>query len=55
MTFGFADVQALEILDSRGRPTVAVTVELPDGDAARFGGGGVLTAVGDVKKVRFPV
>ena len=31
MTFGIADVSALEILDSRGRPTLAVTLELTDG------------------------
>ena len=37
MTFGFAQVQALEILDSRGRPTVAVTVELTDGSTGAAG------------------
>ncbi len=65
-------VRALEILDSRGRPTVSVTLalsdgttanaqvpsgastgdreatELRDGDPARYGGLGVLTAVGNV-------
>ena len=66
------EVSALEILDSRGRPTVQVTVRLADGttavagvpsgastgsreaverrdhDAARYGGLGVLGAVGSV-------
>ncbi|MBK9738237.1 MAG: phosphopyruvate hydratase [Actinobacteria bacterium] len=37
MTFRFVDVQALEILDSRGRPTVAVTVELADGSRGAAG------------------
>ncbi len=65
-------VHAVEILDSRGNPTLAVTVnladgttaragvpsgastgsreavELRDGDKARYGGKGVLTAVGHV-------
>ena len=65
-------VHAVEILDSRGGPTLAVTVtltdgttaraevpsgastgsreavELRDGDKARYGGKGVLTAVGNV-------
>ena len=68
----FTAVSALEILDSRGRPTVQVSValadgstgtagvpsgastgsreavELRDGDSSRYGGGGVLTAVGNV-------
>lgn len=68
----FKGVRALEILDSRGRPTLSVTVELADGvvasagvpsgastgtreavelrdgDKARFGGAGVLNAVGHV-------
>jgi enolase 1/2/3 len=72
MSHDFMEVSALEILDSRGRPTVQVSVsladgssgtagvpsgastgtreavELRDGDAARYGGGGVLTAVGNV-------
>ena len=72
MSFEITDVTALEILDSRGRPTVQTTVtlsdgttsvagvpsgastgtreavELRDGDASRFGGSGVLTAVGNV-------
>jgi enolase len=71
-SFDVRSVSALEVLDSRGRPTVQVTlaladgvsaaagvpsgastgtreaVELRDGDAARFGGGGVLAAVGNV-------
>src|SRR5689334_15446736 len=66
-------VAAQEILDSRGNPTVAVTVrledgsigsagvpsgastgsreavELRDGDRSRYGGKGVLTAVGNVE------
>jgi enolase len=65
-------IQAREVLDSRGNPTVAVTatllggatgtaivpsgastgaheaVELRDGDRTRYGGKGVLTAVGNV-------
>ncbi|MPZ85347.1 MAG: phosphopyruvate hydratase [Actinophytocola sp.] len=67
----FTDVHAHEILDSRGRPTLTVTItsgphqatasvpsgastgrneahELRDGDPARYGGAGVLTAVGAV-------
>jgi len=72
MSFEISAVSALEILDSRGRPTVQTTVtlsdgttavagvpsgastgtreavELRDGDTARFGGSGVLTAVGNV-------
>jgi enolase len=70
--FDVAELSALEILDSRGRPTVAVTVRLGDGttaragvpsgastgsreaverrdgDPARYGGKGVLGAVGAV-------
>lgn len=72
MSLSFKRVRALEILDSRGRPTLSVTVELADGvvasagvpsgastgtreavelrdgDKARFGGAGVLNAVGHV-------
>jgi enolase len=72
MSFSFKSARALEILDSRGRPTLTVTVtlgdgstgaagvpsgastgsreavELRDGDATRFSGGGVLTAVANV-------
>lgn len=71
MSLRLTAVHAVEILDSRGRPTLAVdlttpdgrfsaavpsgastgsgeAVELRDGDAARFGGKGVLTAVGHV-------
>ncbi len=72
MSHDFTAVSALEILDSRGRPTVQVSVtladgsagtagvpsgastgtreavELRDGDSSRYGGGGVLTAVGNV-------
>lgn len=72
MSLSFEGVRALEILDSRGRPTLSVTVELADGavasagvpsgastgtreavelrdgDKARFGGAGVLNAVGHV-------
>jgi len=71
-------VSALEILDSRGNPTVSVTVvlsneitatagvpsgastgireavELRDGDAKRYGGKGVLKAVGNVNKAIAP-
>ena len=35
--FDVAELSALEILDSRGRPTVAVTVRLGDGTTARAG------------------
>jgi enolase len=35
--FEVADLTALEILDSRGRPTLAVTVRLADGTQARAG------------------
>jgi enolase len=72
MSFEITGVAALEILDSRGRPTLQTTVtlsdgttavagvpsgastgtreavELRDGDTARFGGSGVLTAMGNV-------
>src|SRR6201996_8471133 len=37
MSFNVADVTALEILDSRGRPTLAVTIRLADGTTARAG------------------
>ena len=37
MAFEISDLQALEILDSRGRPTVAVTVTLADGTVAEAG------------------
>jgi enolase len=36
-TFDVTDLSALEILDSRGRPTLAVTVRLADGTTARAG------------------
>ena len=72
------EVEALEVLDSRGNPTVEVTVllddgsagtalvpsgastgaheavELRDGDAARFGGKGVRTAVANVVETLAP-
>ena len=35
--FDVIDLSALEILDSRGRPTLAVTVRLADGTQARAG------------------
>jgi Enolase, N-terminal domain len=35
--YDMADLSALEILDSRGRPTLAVTVRLADGTTARAG------------------
>ena len=35
--FEVADLSALEILDSRGRPTLAVTLRLADGTIARTG------------------
>src|SRR6202008_2623057 len=35
--YDVAELSALEILDSRGRPTLAVTVQLADGTAARAG------------------
>jgi enolase len=72
------EVDALEVLDSRGNPTLCVTVtlaggasgtalvpsgastgaheavELRDGDAARFGGKGVLRALSNVTEVIAP-
>lgn len=72
MTVSVTGLKAVEVLDSRGKPTLAVTltttdgtayragvpsgastgsreaVELRDGDPERFGGNGVLTAVGNV-------
>jgi len=36
-SFDVADLSALEILDSRGRPTLAVTITLTDGTTARAG------------------
>jgi len=72
MVFTVTGIEAVEILDSRSRPTLAVTVtlsdgtvsragvpsgastgsneavELRDGDPKRFGGSGVLGAVGNV-------
>ena len=72
------DITALEILDSRGNPTVMVSVvlnngitasagvpsgastgireavELRDGDKRRYGGKGVLKAVGNVNRVIAP-
>ena len=36
-TFEIADLSALEILDSRRRPTLAVTVRLADGTTACAG------------------
>jgi enolase len=72
------NITALEILDSRGNPTVMVNVvlnngitasacvpsgastgireavELRDGDARRYGGKGVLKAVGNVNKIIAP-
>jgi enolase len=72
------NITALEILDSRGNPTVMVSValnngitasacvpsgastgireavELRDGDAKRYGGKGVLKAVGNVNKIIAP-
>jgi enolase len=72
MTFEIDAVHAVEVLDSRGRPTLEVevtladgtvasagvpsgastgtreAVELRDGDPARFGGSGVLTAAANV-------
>ena len=35
--YDVADLSALEIPDSRGRPTLAVTVRLADGSTARAG------------------
>jgi enolase len=37
VAFDVAELSALEILDSRGRPTLAVTVRLADGTGARAG------------------
>jgi enolase len=36
-SFDMTELSALEILDSRGRPTLAVTVTLADGTTARAG------------------
>src|SRR6201996_2096766 len=36
-SFAVSELSALEILDSRGRPTLAVTVTLADGTTARAG------------------
>ena len=36
-SFDVTELSALEILDSRGRPTLAVTVTLADGTTARAG------------------
>ena len=72
---GISSISALEVLDSRGNPTVQVEVvteggfsgtaivpsgastgsfeacELRDEDLSRYGGKGVLTAVGNVEKI----
>jgi enolase len=46
-------VRAIEILDSRGRPTVAVTVELDDGTTARAGvPSGASTGSGEALELR---
>ncbi len=45
--FGVADLSALEILDSRGRPTLAVTVRLADG-TTRPGRGAVRGVAGSL-------
>jgi enolase len=37
MSFNVSELTALEILDSRARPTLAVTVRLADGSTARAG------------------
>jgi enolase len=37
MSFNVSDLSALEILDSRARPTLAVTIRLADGTTARAG------------------
>src|SRR5450631_917390 len=71
-------IRALEILDSRGNPTVSAqvqldgslwsqaqvpsgastgkheAVELRDGDAARFGGKGVRSAVSNIERIIAP-
>jgi enolase len=78
MTSTIASVRAMEILDSRGNPTLRVllklsngitasasvpsgastgeneAVELRDGDKKRYGGKGVLKAVGNVNKTIAP-
>ncbi|MFN2569621.1 MAG: phosphopyruvate hydratase [Candidatus Dormibacteria bacterium] len=78
MTTAVVGIEALEILDSRGNPTLAVdvrlsggatghacvpsgastgrheAVELRDGDRARYGGKGVLRAVGNVTELIGP-
>jgi len=37
MTLTIAGLRAVEVLDSRGRPTLAVTSSLPDGTSVRAG------------------
>lgn len=73
-----AQITALEILDSRGNPTIRVTtttndgyrgiadvpsgistgtyeaLELRDGDSKRYGGKGVLTAIGNIHEIIKP-
>jgi enolase len=78
MNFKIETVRAMEILDSRGTPTLRVTIQLADGsagvssvpsgastgeneavelrdnDPGRYGGKGVLTAVGNVERIIGP-
>jgi enolase 1/2/3 len=52
-TFDVTDLSALEILDSRGRPTLAVTVRLADGATARAGvPSGASTGSGEAVELR---
>jgi enolase len=53
MPFKIADVQALEILDSRARPTLSVTLSLADGTRARAGvPSGASTGSGEAVELR---
>jgi enolase len=51
MSFNVSDVTALEILDSRARPTLAVTIRLADGTTARAGvPSGASAALGPLRR-----
>jgi len=53
MPFNIAHIQALEILDSRARPTLSVTLDLDDGTRARAGvPSGASTGSGEAVELR---
>ena len=53
MSIEFTSIHAVEILDSRGRPTLAVTVEVADGQAFRAGvPSGASTGSGEAVELR---